>query len=82
MLFLVHHRPIEVIVHSAEPEDDVDFVDRREVAGVGAAMLTIVDPVGFEVRTDVEEEPVDIQLLAKLLIESKHINECAVRIFE
>ena len=70
---LADDRSIERIVHAAEPERDVDLVDRGEVSGVGAAIVAIADAIGLEVRADVEEEAIDVQLPAENVIESKHI---------
>ena len=52
------------------------------IAGVRAAIVRLADPVSLEVRTDVEEEAVDVQLPGKLLVEPQHVAERGLGLVE
>ena len=70
---LAHDRRIERIARVADAREDVDLVDRGEVAGVDAAIDGVADPMRLEVRADVPEEPVDGDVAGQPLVEGEHV---------
>ena len=57
------------VVPAAEPEEQVDLVDAREVAGVRAAVLLAPDAVGLVVGAHAVEEAVDVELGEEHVVE-------------
>ncbi len=50
------------VARAAEPEQEVDLVDAREVAGVGTAIDLTADVIGFVVGPHAIEEAVDVEI--------------------
>ena len=60
---LVHQQLRVVrIVGAAQPEQQVDFVDAGEIAGIGAAVFLSTDAIRLVVRPHRVEEPLDVEL--------------------
>ena len=70
------------VVPAAEPEEQVDLVDAREVAGVRAAVLLAPDAVGLVVGAHAVEEAVDVELGEEHVVEPRHVLERSARVVE